>query len=130
MKQEDVRILVVDDVNSMRVQIKDMLRKAGFKNVHSVSTTQEAKRQLEIEKFDLVMSDWRIEPTDGLDLLKYIRIHPEQNKLTFIMVTAEDAKDLVIQAIKAGVDDYVVKPVSPVQIQAKVIEVLTKKGLI
>ena len=76
------------------------------------------------------MADWQMSPTDGMELLKYVREHAEHKSMAFIMVTAENTKEKVIAAIKSGVDDYLVKPLTAAQIQNKVYGVLLKRQIL
>jgi two-component system chemotaxis response regulator CheY len=124
---EEASVLIVDDVNAMRVQLRDLLRRAQFKNVKVASNGEEAKGMMELEKFHLLLVDWHMEPTDGFDLLRYVRSHPDYSNTPFIMISAENTKERVIEAIKAGVDDYIVKPLTPLAVQNKVINVLIKR---
>jgi two-component system chemotaxis response regulator CheY len=128
--REDVNILVVDDVNTMRVQIRDLLKGFGFRKVSVAGSGEEAKQILETDAFHLVLCDWHMTPTDGLELLKYVRAHPTYKSMPFIMVTAESTKERVIEAIKTGVDDYLVKPLTMMQIQNKVFGVLLRKQVL
>lgn len=130
MRIQDLHVLVADDVNAMRAQIRDLLKGVGFEKIHLVSSGQEAMEMLERHNMHLVLSDWRMEPLGGVDLLKQIRNHPQYHKLAFVMVTAEGAKDLVVQAIQAGVDDYLVKPLTSEAIQSKVFKTLIKRGFL
>lgn len=127
MTREEVAIIVVDDVNTMRIQIKELLRTFGFRKVVLASNGEGAKKLLETDKFHLVLADWHMDPTNGLDLLKYIRSHPDHKDVAFIMVTAECTKPLVFEALQAGVDDYLIKPLTAAQVQNKVYGTLLKK---
>lgn len=130
MRIQDLHVLVADDVNAMRVQIRDLLKGVGFEKVHLVSSGQEAMEVLGRHNMHLILSDWRMEPMGGVDLLKAVRSHPQYHKLAFVLVTAEGAKDLVVQAIQAGVDDYLVKPLTSEAIQSKVFKTLIKRGFL
>jgi two-component system chemotaxis response regulator CheY len=130
MLREEINILVVDDVNTMRVQVKELLKSFGFKKITAASNGEEAKKLLDLEDVHLVLADWKMEPGDGMDLLLYVRKHPQHKNMPFIMVTAESTKEKVIEVIKAGVDDYLVKPLTPVQIQNKVYGVLLRKQVL
>lgn len=124
---QDAAILVVDDVNTMRTQISDLLKGFGFPNVTTVGNGEEAKVALANGKFNLVLSDWHMEPTNGMELLKFVRTTPTLQGIAFVMVTAESTKERVVEAIKAGVDDYLVKPLTRAQIETKVYTILLKK---
>ena len=130
MLREEVSILVIDDVNSMRLQIRELLRSFGFRRITMVGSGEEAKQVLKGEEVHLVLSDWHMEPTNGIELLKYIRTLPNAKEISFILVTAETTKEKVIEAIKAGVDDYLIKPLTLQQIQNKVYGVLLRKQVL
>lgn len=121
--------LVVDDVNTMRVQIKDLLKGFGFRKINAVEGPGAAKKALRrANALDLVRL---ADATHGrMDLLKYIRSHPDFKNIAFIMVTAESTKEEAIEAIKSGVDDYLIKPLTVDQIQTKVQAVLQRKQVL
>jgi two-component system chemotaxis response regulator CheY len=130
MRHEEVQILIIDDVNSMKVQLKDLLRLFGFRHMMIASNGEEAKAIMEKQAFHLVLSDWHMEPTSGVELLKWVRSKPKFNDTAFIMVTAESTKESVVQAIQLGVDDYLIKPLTILQVQNKVYAVLFKRKIL
>jgi two-component system chemotaxis response regulator CheY len=130
MLLEEVSILVVDDVNAVRVQVKELLKRFGFKNVEAAQNGEDAKQMIETGAFQLILSDWHMSPSDGLDLLKYVRANPKTSNAAFILVTADNTKENVIAAIEQGVDDYLVKPLTIDRIQNKVYKVLLKRSII
>jgi two-component system chemotaxis response regulator CheY len=71
-----------------------------------------------------------MEPLNGMDFLHYVRGHPVHKGIAFVLVTAENTKEQVIGAITAGVDDYIMKPFTAVQLQNKVYGVLQRKKVI
>lgn len=130
MNIKDIQVVICDDVNAMRVQIKELLKSVGFEHVHLTTNGQEAIGALDQMPVHLVLCDWKMSPVDGMELLSYIKQHPKHNAVAFLMVTGETSKELVIQAITAGVDDYIVKPLTSESIQSKVLQTLKKKGVI
>ena len=128
MDRSQIRILVVDDVKTMQVQLKDLLKQAGFAGVQTAGGGEDAKKQLLAAEFHLVMADWHMIPTDGIALLEYMRSTPGIREIPFVMVTAEDTKENVVKAMVSGVDEYLLKPVTPVQISTKIEQILKKKG--
>lgn len=126
----DVKVLVVDDVNAVRVQVKELLNQLGFRKITTASNGEEAKKVIGSGGQDLILSDWRMEPGDGIDLLNWVRAHPSNSGACFIMVTAENKKEEVIRAVEAGVDAFVMKPLTPAQIESKVVKLLAGKGVI
>src|SRR5687767_739177 len=109
MLREEVGILVVDDVAAMRTQISDLLKSFGFRKIRTATSGEEAKAFLQLVETHLILRDWQMQTMNGLEFLKYVRAHPNFGKVPFIMVTAESTKERVIEAIKSGVDDYLVK---------------------
>ena len=111
-------------------EIKQLLKNFGFRKVIVTANGEEAKAFLASEAIHLILCDWHMTPTNGLDLLRFVRGHEKYKNLPFIMVTAEAIKESVVEAIKTGVDDYLVKPLTPVQIQNKVYGVLLRKKVL
>jgi two-component system chemotaxis response regulator CheY len=134
MTRDEVSVLVVDDVNALRVQVRDLLKSFGFRKVTIASNGEEAKKfmgQPEMgAPFQLILADWQMAPVDGIELLKWVRAHKDYASVPFIMVTAGNTKDQVVTAVKAGVDDYLMKPLTIAQIQDKVYSLLVKKGIL
>jgi two-component system chemotaxis response regulator CheY len=112
-------ILVVDDYQTMVKIVRAMLAQLGFEDVDSASDGQEALSKMRDKKYGLVISDWNMEPMNGLDLLRKVRAE-QQREVRFIMVTAESKTDHVIAARRAGVDNYIVKPFNAQTLQSKI----------
>lgn len=129
MERSDVKILIVDDVNTIRIHLKDILISSGFRKVKTFGNAEEVKPYLDQEEVHLILADWHMSPIDGLELLKYVRGSNRHKRVPFIMVTAEATRELVMTAIILGVDDYIVKPLSLAQVD-KVVNVLKKKKVI
>lgn len=130
MIREDVNILVVDDVNTMRVQVQELLIAWGFRKVTTAESVDDAKGKLSKDKFDLILCDWHMGASDGMQLLKHVRGDSGMKDMPFILVTAESTKERVVDAVKSGVDDYLVKPITQDMIATKVQAVLKKKGVL
>ncbi len=112
-------ILVVDDYQTMVKIVRSMLTQLGFEDVDSASDGQEALGKMRDKKYGLVISDWNMEPMNGLDLLRKVRAE-QQRDVRFIMVTAESKTDHVIAARRAGVDNYIVKPFNAQTLHSKI----------
>lgn len=123
---KDMLILVVDDFVTMRKVVKSCLRQLGFTNIEEAEDGEKALAKLKANNFQLVMSDWNMPVMMGLDLLKAVRADPVIGKIPFVMITAESQKENVIEAAKAGVSNYIVKPFSPDQLQSKLEAVFAK----
>ncbi len=120
----DLKVLVVDDFATMRKIIKNILSQLGFKNIYEADDGTTALELLKKEKIDLIISDWNMPKMSGLELLKAVRSDPNLKDIIFIMVTAEAQKDNVIEAIKHGVNQYIVKPFTPETLKEKLEKVL------
>ncbi len=119
-----IKILIVDDFTTMRRIMKNILKQLGFTNLVEADDGTTAIELLEKDQFDLVISDWNMPKMSGLELLKNIRGMSQYKDLPFLMVTAEAQKQNVIQAVQAGVSNYVVKPFTAEQISDKLEKIL------
>lgn len=118
------RLLVIDDVASMRILIRGLLAKLEYKNVFEADTVPAAIALLEKQStlgapVDIVLSDWEMPQYNGLELLKEVRGNEKFAKLPFIMVTGVRSTDNVMAALQAGVSGYLVKPFSEAQLLAQ-----------
>jgi len=106
----NLRILIVDDYSTMLRILRNLLKQLGFEDVQEATDGQAALALFENHTFDLVISDWNMEPMTGFQLLKSVRSRPAIAATKFIMITAESATENVIEAKKAGVNNYIIKP--------------------
>lgn len=121
---KSMRILVVDDFQTMRRIIINLLRQLGFSNVVEAADGALALQRVKEDNIDLVISDWNMPNMTGLDFLKELRASDEYKALPFIMVTAEGKKENVIAAVQAGVNNYIVKPFNAATLKEKLIKVI------
>ena len=105
-----MKILIVDDFSTMRRIIKNLLRDLGFNNTDEADDGQTALPKLQKGDFDFLVTDWNMPGMDGLELLKAVRADPKLQSLPVLMVTAEQKKEQIVEAAKAGVNGYIVKP--------------------
>ena len=117
MFKSNTRILVVDDMKTMRLFVKKALKQLGFENFEEADDGETAYPKIEEainsgSPFQLVLSDWNMPNMSGLDLLKKVKENPAMAGLPFILVTAESEASQVKVAIEAGVSNYIVKPFS------------------
>ena len=106
----DMKILFVDDFATMRRIVRNVLRQIGFTNMVEADNGKNALKILKKENIDLILCDWNMPEMPGIDLLKTLRSENELKSIPFVMVTAEAQKDNIIEAVKAGVNSYIVKP--------------------
>ncbi len=120
----NMKVLVVDDYKTMVRIIRNLLKQLNFNNVDEASDGSSALRKLREGSFDLVISDWNMEPMTGLQLLKEIRSDDKLKDTPFIMITAESKTENVIAAKQAGVSNYIVKPFNAATLKAKMASVI------
>tara|TARA_B100001564_G_C20579836_1_gene642550 strand:+ start:192 stop:581 length:390 start_codon:yes stop_codon:yes gene_type:complete len=122
---KNMKILVVDDFKTMRRIVTGLLNQLGFENIDEAIDGESALQKLTECKFDLVISDWNMEPMSGFDMLKNLRGGDCQHKnIPFILITAESKPENVIKAKEAGVNNYIVKPFNADTLKQKLTAVL------
>jgi len=110
MVDKSIKILVVDDFATMRKVVRNLLKQGGYDDIVEAEDGVMALKALKSQKIDVVVSDWNMPNMSGLELLKAVRADAELTKIPFLMVTAEALQDNVVAAVKAGVNNYIVKP--------------------
>jgi len=120
-----LKLLVVDDSSTMRRIIKNTLQRLGFNDVleaeHGVEAWQIMERTPDI---NVLITDWNMPEMNGLDLVRKVRAEKKYESMPIIMVTTEGGKAEVITALKAGVNNYIVKPFTPQVLKEKLEDVL------
>ncbi len=120
MPDVNMKILVVDDMSTMRRIIKNALRQLGFSNLDEAEDGQMALGKVRQGAYDLVISDWNMPNLDGLGLLKAVRADPTHKGLPVLMVTAQASQKCVLEAIQAGATNYIVKPFTADTLKGKI----------
>ena len=108
--EKDLKILVVDDFAATRTIVINHLSKLGYCNTVEAENGFSALARLKSALFDLVVTDCSMSDMSGLDLLKQIRADSDLKHIPVLMVTSEDLQGKIITAIKAGLNDYIVRP--------------------
>ncbi|WP_338556490.1 chemotaxis response regulator CheY [Erwinia sp. E_sp_B04_7] len=129
MADKNMRFLVVDDFNTMRRIVRNLLKELGFNNVEEAEDGVDALTKLRAGGFDFVISDWNMPNMDGLQLLQTIRADAAMSKLPVLMVTAEAKKENIIAAAQAGASGYVVKPFTAATLEEKLGKIFEKLGM-
>lgn len=112
--------LVVDDYASMRSVVIEVLKRAGFTEIHQAGNGQLAlAKVLEHKKIGLIVSDWYMPTMDGLDLLRALKANPQTAHIPVLMITAEGQRDNVLDAMQSGAAGYIVKPFAPSELQKR-----------
>ena len=108
--EKDLKILVVDDFSATRTMVINHLTNLGYSNVVEAENGFSALARLKSALFDLVVTDCSMSDMSGIDLLKQIRSDSDLKHIPVLMVTSEDLQGNIITAIKAGLNDYIVRP--------------------
>jgi two-component system, chemotaxis family, chemotaxis protein CheY len=122
-----MKILLVDDSNTMRRIQKNTLIQIGYEDVSEAADGKLAVDFLKANPgIDLVLMDWNMPNMTGIEALKVIKADPAINKIPVIMVTSESEKTRIIEAIQAGAANYVVKPFQPDTLKEKIVATIAK----
>jgi two-component system chemotaxis response regulator CheY len=106
----NMKVLIVDDFATMRKIVRNILKQIGFTNIAEADDGNTGLKALQKEKFDLVLCDWNMPEMPGIDLLRAVRSDDALKDIPFVMVTAEAQKDNIVEAVKEGVSNYIIKP--------------------
>jgi two-component system, chemotaxis family, chemotaxis protein CheY len=126
--EEEMRVLVVDDFATMRKIIKNVLKQISIDNVVEAENGKHALSVLKSDNIDFIISDWIMPEMTGIEFLKACKADEVIKNIPFVMVTAEAQKDSVLEAIKAGVDNYIVKPFTPEKLKDVITKTMAKFG--
>ena len=119
-----MRILVVDDSSTMRRIVGNCLKGLGQHEIHEACDGAEGMAKLNaIQGADLILTDWNMPNVNGLEFIKNVK-NSAFKDVPIIMVTTEAEKVKVVEALKAGARNYVVKPFTPEVIQEKIRQTL------
>ena len=121
-----LRFLIVDDFSTMRRIVKNILRQLEFNNIIEADDGSTGLEVLQKEKIGIIISDWNMPKMTGLELLKAVRADDALKDIPFLMVTAEAQQENIIEAVKAGVSNYIVKPFTAETLSQKIEQVFNK----
>ncbi|TAJ54634.1 MAG: chemotaxis protein CheY [Nevskiaceae bacterium] len=116
---KNIKILVVDDFSTMRRIVKNLLNELGFSDITEADDGKTALPLLQAGQFDFVITDWNMPGMPGIELLRHIRADERLKGIPVLMVTAEAQREQIIEAAKAGVSGYIVKPFTGVTLKEK-----------
>lgn len=108
--EKDLKILVVDDFSATRTILINQLSNLGYSNTVVSEDGFSALARLKSALFDLVVTDLSMSDMSGLDLLKKIRTDSELKHIPVLMIISEDLQENIVTAIKAGLNDYIIRP--------------------
>jgi two-component system chemotaxis response regulator CheY len=126
-----MQFLVTDDYESMRIMIADHLKQLGVKKIMFAKSGNEAVEVISSNfgkptQIEFLLTDMVMENGTGLDLVRAVRAHPTIKKLPILMVTSKAEVNLVIEAVKAGVNNYIVKPWQLDDLSKKIVDSVAK----
>ncbi len=125
------KILIADDMPTIRDLVKNQLKALGYKTILEATDGEQALQLLIANnvpgsQIELVISDWNMPKMTGLEFLKQVRASQEWVNLPFVLLTSESERDQVTEAILAGVSQYIVKPFAAKSFEEKLRSVWAK----
>jgi two-component system chemotaxis response regulator CheY len=124
-----INILVVDDLSSILALITTCLKELGAENIAAANHGVRAWDILNKKSIDLIVCDWDMPKMTGLELLKLVKQSNSHKHIPFLLLTASTEKHRVLEALKAGVDDYLTKPFTPKELDFRIIKLLRKVAI-
>jgi two-component system chemotaxis response regulator CheY len=119
-----VKFLVVDDSLTMRRIVVNTLKTIGYAGMIEAADGKEAMAKLLSEGADFLITDWNMPEMNGLELSRWVRSAPQLGALPILMVTTRGNKEDVIEAMKARVNNYIVKPFTAQGLKEKIDAIL------
>lgn len=131
MINQNSRVLIVDDFETVRLFLRNALSQIGIDNVEEATNGREALEALEQahqagHAFDIVFCDWNMPEMTGYELLNEVRHTAHLQHVPFVMVTAESEDSNVEIALKAGATDYITKPFTVDGLKSKIESIVTR----
>ena len=122
-------VLVIDDMEGMRSQLRMSLSSSGFAKLHVVSGIKEALERMASNRYDVILCDYSLgDSTDGQQFLEYLRTNDLITRNTiFFMITAEQVYEKVVTIAECAPDDYLLKPFTAAQFNARLEKLLEKQ---
>ncbi len=119
-----MRVMVIDDSRTMRGIMRQVLETLGCAAVEEAIDGQDALSKVKAFRPELILLDWNMPNMDGLEFLRRFRAGDRETPV--IMVTTESSRERVVEAIRAGVDDYVLKPFTAEELAQRIREALNR----
>ena len=120
MAYKNKKALVVDDSKLIRQNIIKLLKELGFSETMGAENGAVGLKKLGKEPVDLIVSDWINPGMTGLEFLKAVRADVKLKGIAFIIVTSQGNKEIVMEAVQAGVNQFIVKPFNAIQLEEKI----------
>jgi two-component system chemotaxis response regulator CheY len=123
-----MKILVVDDSKTMRHVLITQLKELGYSKFLEADCVAAAKQVCSAETPTLIISDWNMPGASGLDLLKAVRANTATKEMPFIMLTTETDRTKIVEATRAGLQSYLLKPIRKPVLSEKMRELAAAYG--
>lgn len=123
------RVLILDDMATIREAMQVALRKLGFTQIIQAMDGQDGYNKLKANAenpFGLVFSDINMPNCNGIEFVKLLRTHEKYKSTPVIMVSSENESHIILDAIAAGANNYILKPFTPKMVEQKIVEVFNK----
>ncbi|MDE2465017.1 MAG: response regulator [Alphaproteobacteria bacterium] len=117
-------VVVVDDQLTMRSLVRASLQQIGVNDVREYPGGAEALENLKFRPANVVISDYNMPDMNGMEFLKALRANPQYKSTAFILLTGRADRDLVVEAVKAGANNYLVKPFTAATLKQKIEQVV------
>ena len=115
-----LKVLVVDDISSLRTLLRVLLRTIGVSNVLEASDGKAALELLEAQRVDLVITDMVMKPMDGIEFTRRLRVPEGMNSyVPVLMISGHTEEKLAKNALQAGVTQFLAKPLTTVALGAR-----------
>ncbi len=121
---DQIKFLAVDDSPTMRRIVVNTLKRIGYDDVIEAANGKDALAKLYSEKVDVVITDWNMPEMNGLEFVKAVKSDDNFKDLPILMITTRGVKDDILEAMRAGVSSYIVKPFSPQTLKSKIETIL------
>jgi two-component system chemotaxis response regulator CheY len=128
--RKNLEVLIVEDRQVMLKIIRRLLVQIGYARIDEAMNGVEALTRLREKRYDLILSDWNMEPMSGFELLKRVRAESETRETPFVLITAEAKPENILAAKNAGASGYLVKPFKLDALERTLDSVLTSNGFV
>jgi len=121
-----MKIMIVEDSNTLRYIIVKLLKEYGYKDFSAVESAEEALALLAAQSYNVILLDWNLPKMSGIDFLRLIRSKPQYNAMNIVMVTTMHERKHIVEALKNGLQGYILKPVDKKILLGKLKEIEEK----
>ena len=122
-----MKFLVIDDSATMRRIVINSLQRIGFSDTVEAGDGMEALERFD-GSFGFIITDWDMPKMSGVDFTRALRAHPDGSSVPVLMITTRSAREDILAAVEAGVNNYIVKPFTPQVLKEKIDQLLATAG--